>query len=136
MDLGLALLCSCSVTLGKAPNLSESLSWGGDDVHRAGHVVTDSTSGALVTFGAGRVRADTSRLESLKAAALPLVVVVVAPAKERIPRGPRFRRPGSSQGGYSILTVTLLWKKIFLTSLSASSFVTCKGCPSYGYSEH
>lgn len=97
MDLGLALLCSCSVTLGKAPNLSESLSWGGDDVHRAGHVVTDSTSRALVTFGAGRVRAETSRLESLKAAALPLVVVV-APAKERIPRGPRFRRPGSSRG--------------------------------------
>ena len=50
--------------------------------------------------------------------------------------GASLQKTRKRPGGYSILTVTLLRKKIFLTSLPASSFVTCKGFPSYGYSEH
>lgn len=75
MGLGLALLGFCSVTLDKSPTLSESLSWGSDDVYRARHAVTDSTSRARCHLGAGQVRGETSRLASLRAAASPPVVV-------------------------------------------------------------
>lgn len=135
MDLGLALLCSRSVTLGKAPNLSESLGWGGDDVHRAGHVVTDSTSrgachlwcrpGESRDFQVGEPQG--SSLASGGGG---------GSCKREDSAGASLQKTRKLPGGYSILTVTLLRKKIFLTSLSASSFVTCKGCPSYGYSEH
>lgn len=99
---------------------------------RAGHVVTDTTSKDPVSFGAGQVRGGLPGAgEPQGQQPQPLVAVVAAPAKHRVPQVPRFRRPEAA-GGYS--TLTLLWgKKIFLTSLSASSFATC---PSYGYSEH
>lgn len=94
----MALLGFCSVTLDKSPTLSEPLSWGGDDVYRARHVMTDSTSRVHChLWGRPGERRD-FQVGEPQGSSLASGGGGLAPAKQRILWGPRFRRPGSGWG--------------------------------------